>query len=136
MQRLFCKFSWKVRTQKINNICEIQETKCPVCSWIFVVSTRMSYVPHAMFMEFWLELILGAIFVENSLFSKLKQKLQTLFALLENYLKEWLTFAELKKQNVFCAYDFPGSPRKSLFFGLSPFLQNDENVHTAILHWQ
>ena len=36
--------------------------------------------------------------------------------------------------------DFPASPRKSYalhtsFLGFSAILPNDENVHTAILHW-
>ena len=37
---LFCTFSRKVYTQKINNIYEIQETKSCMCTWIFLVSSK------------------------------------------------------------------------------------------------
>ena len=59
--RLFCTFSWKVYTQKINNISEILETKCRMCTWIFLVSPRKTYVPYTTFLEF--RLLLQAPFL-------------------------------------------------------------------------
>ena len=50
---LICTFSWKVYTEKINNICVMQETKCYckhiiMCTWIFLVVPIKTKVQHVM----------------------------------------------------------------------------------------
>ena len=60
----FCTFSWKVYTQKINNICEIQETVY-MCTWTFLVSPRKLYACTTYDFFRVSILISGAIFVKN-----------------------------------------------------------------------
>ena len=117
MVRLCCMFLWKVYTQKINNICEIKETKCHMCIWIFLVQRSWN---------------LGSYFRRHFWWK---------YKFLTNLI--WHTFLHflesLRNKMLYVHMSFPSSPRKSyiphtLFLDFSALPQNDTD-RWLVLHF-